>query len=143
MPGRDVIHLKGRDAIHLRGLVFYAYHGVRPEEKAIGQRFILDVDLFGDLRKAGESDRLEDTADYGAVYRVIEACVCGESYQLLERLAEEIAGRILREFPCDEVRVEVHKPQAPVPGVFQDVSVEIWRGKGETLEIWRGKGETS
>ena len=123
--------MPGRDVIHLRGLAFYARHGVLPEEKTLGQKFLIDVDLFCDLRRAGVSDRLEDTLDYDAVYQLIADCVGGESYQLLERLAEEIAGRIWRRFPCESVRVEVHKPQAPLRGVFQDVSVEIWRGKGE------------
>lgn len=118
------------DVIHLRGLEFYAYHGVLPEEKSIGQRFRVDVDLFLDLRKAGSSDRLEDTVDYGAVHRVIAACVDGEKYQLLERLVEEIAGRILGQFPCQAVRVEIHKPQAPIPGIIGDVAVEIWRKAG-------------
>ena len=123
--------MSGPDAIRLRGLVFYAYHGVLPEERKLGQEFKVDVDIFLDLHGAGATDSLADTLDYGAVYRVIETCVCGETYQLLERLAEEIAGRILREFPCGGVRVEVHKPQAPIAGVFQDISVEIWRGKDE------------
>lgn len=120
----------GHDTIHLRGLEFYAYHGVLPEEQVLGQRFLIDMDLFSDLSKAGSSDQVEDTIHYGEVYQVIKACVTGTSHQLLEHLAEDIAQRVLGQFSCTSVRVEVHKPQAPIPGIFRDVSVEIWRQVG-------------
>ena len=119
------------DVIHLRGLEFYAYHGVLPEEQVLGQRFLVDMDIFFDLRRAGSSDRVEDTIHYGEVYQVIKACVTGNEYQLLEHLAQDLAQRVLAQFACTSLRVEVHKPQAPIPGIFRDVSVEIWRKAGE------------
>lgn len=117
------------DVIHLRGLEFYSYHGVLPEEQVLGQRFLIDMDLFSDLRKAGSSDRVEDTIHYGEVYQVIKECVTEGRHFLIERLADEIAQKVLEQFACVSVRVEVHKPQAPIPGIFRDVSVEIWRGR--------------
>ena len=62
--------------------------------------------------------------------QVIKACVTQDKYQLIERLAEEIAQQVLEQFSCTSVRVEVHKPQAPIPGIFKDVSVEMWREAG-------------
>ncbi|HUX46563.1 MAG TPA: dihydroneopterin aldolase [Desulfosporosinus sp.] len=121
----------GHDVIHLRGLEFYAYHGVLSEEQVLGQRFLIDMDLFSDLHQAGSSDQVGDTIHYGEVYQVIKTCVTGDSHQLLEHLAEDIAQRVLGQFSCTSVRVEVHKPQAPIPGIFKDVSVEIWREVGE------------
>lgn len=121
--------MSGLDLIHLRGLEFYSYHGVLPEETVLGQRFLIDMDLFYDLSKAGFSDRVEDTIHYGEVYQVIKECVTESKYLLIERLAEEIARRVLGQFACESVRVEVHKPQAPIPGIIRDVSVEIWRGR--------------
>lgn len=118
-----------RDAIHLRGLRFYAYHGVMNEENVLGQQFIVDVDLYKNLEKAGSSDQVGDTINYAEVYQLIKRIVIGERFQLLERLAEEIASQILQSFSCEAIRVEVHKPQAPIPGIFEDASVEIWRGK--------------
>jgi len=121
----------GHDVIHLRGLEFYAYHGVMPEEQVLGQRFLIDMDLFLDLSQAGSSDKVGDTIHYGEVYQEIKACVTGDSHQLLEHLAEAIAQRVLRQFSCTSVRIEVHKPQASIPGIFRDVSVEIWREIGK------------
>ncbi|TGE34138.1 dihydroneopterin aldolase [Desulfosporosinus sp. Sb-LF] len=121
------------DVIHLRGLEFYAFHGVMPEEHVLGQIFIIDMDLLFNLRKAGSSDQVEDTIHYGEVYQVIKACVTEGRHQLIEHLAEEIAQCVLKQFACMSVRVEVHKPQAPIPGIFRDVSVEIWREVGDKL----------
>jgi len=123
----------GHDVIHLRGLEFYAYHGALPEEQVLGQRFLIDMDLFFDLSQAGSTDQVEDTIHYGEVYQVIKACVTGDSHQLLEHLAEDLAQRVLGQFACTSLRVEVHKPQAPIPGIFRDVSVEIWREVGEKV----------
>lgn len=125
--------MSGHDVIHLRGLEFYAYHGVLPEEQVLGQRFLIDMDIFSDLRQAGSSDQVGDTIHYGEVYQVIKACVTGDRHQLLEHLAEVIAQQVLEQFSCASVRVEVHKPQAPIPGIFRDVSVEIWREAGERV----------
>lgn len=122
--------MRGRDGIHLRGLEFYAYHGALPEEQVLGQKFLIDMDIFLDMSKVGFSDQVEDTIHYGEVYQVIKACVTESRFLLIERLAEEIAGRVLGQFSCLSVRVEVHKPQAPIPGIFKDVSVEIWREAG-------------
>ena len=119
--------MKEHDIIHLRGLTFFAYHGVMPEENVLGQKFIVDIDLYQNLRKPGLTDQVEDTINYAKVYEQIKAVVTGERYSLLERLAQRIADQILKEFLCSSIRVEVHKPEAPIPGIFEDVSVEIWR----------------
>jgi dihydroneopterin aldolase len=117
----------GHDVIHLRGLEFYAYHGVNPEENVLGQKFIVDADLFLNLQTAGYSDKMSDTVNYAQVYELIAQRMLGEPVGLLEHLAEQVAGQILKAFACQAVRLEIHKPQAPLAGIFQDVSVEIWR----------------
>ncbi len=115
------------DKIILEGMEFYGYHGARPEEKNLGQRFIVDVELFLDLRQAGETDNLEHTVNYAQVFELVQAIVCGRSRQLIESVAESIAGALLEQFPVDEVLVRVKKPQAPLPGTFAWSAVEIKR----------------
>lgn len=129
----------GHDVIRLRGLEFYAYHGVLPEEKTLGQKFLVDMDIFLSLQSAGNSDKVEDTVSYAEIYSIIKECMLGESVNLLERLAEQIAKQVLDGFECLAVRVEIHKPQAPVPGIFRDISVEIWREKEGIAFIFGGK----
>jgi len=116
------------DRIHLRGIDCYAYHGVLPEERERGQRFLVDLVLEVDLRPGGASDRLEDTVDYAEVYRQVREVVEGESRQLIERVAEEVAVAVLgTEGRVRSVGVTLRKPQAPLPGVVGEVAVEIHR----------------
>ncbi|NLP43528.1 MAG: dihydroneopterin aldolase [Peptococcaceae bacterium] len=113
--------------IHLRGLEFYAYHGVLPAENGLGQKFIVDIDMYPAIWPI-DSDSIDRTINYAEVYAVIKDCMENKKYKLIETVAEAIADRVLKEFPCERVRVEVHKPNAPIPGIIRDVSVEIWRG---------------
>src|SRR5699024_8536498 len=59
------------DTIWLKGLEIFAYHGVNPEEKEQGQRFLLDLELQADLRKARGSDDLRDTVNYAGVRKTV------------------------------------------------------------------------
>src|SRR3954462_10695610 len=90
------------DEILLEGMRFYAYHGVNPEEQALGQRFTVDVVLAVDLRRAGRSDELAHTVSYSAVYKVVRGIVEGEPRQLIEAVPEAIAAAILTGFPSAE-----------------------------------------
>ena len=108
----------GTDEILLEGMRFYAYHGVNPEERALGQRFTVDVALAVDLRRAGQSDDLGDTVSYSAVYKLVRGIVEGEPRQLIEAVAEEIAAAILTGFPpVEHVTVTVRKPEVADEGV--------------------------
>lgn len=117
------------DKIILEGMEFYGYHGTRPEEKSLGQRFIIDVELFLDLRQAGKTDKLDYTINYAEVFKLVQSIVCGKSCNLIESVAEAVAVSLLEQFPADKVKVRVKKPQAPVPGQFTWVAVEIERAK--------------
>ncbi|MDD2234347.1 MAG: dihydroneopterin aldolase [Desulfitobacteriaceae bacterium] len=134
--------MQGHDVIHLRGLEFYAYHGLLAEERALGQKFQVDLDIFLSLQTAGYSDKVEDTVNYAEVYSIIQKYMLGEPVNLLENLAEQIARRVLADFSCYAVRVEIHKPQAPVPGIFRDISVEIWRKNKDALSLREERNES-
>ncbi len=111
------------DTIVLKGMHFYGYHGCLAEEQKTGQPFHVDVILTADLRRAGESDDLTDTIDYSQVWAMVRDIVEGRPYRLIERVAAVIAETLLAEFPLEAVKVTVHKPQAPVGGLFDDVAV--------------------
>ncbi|MBU8579052.1 2-amino-4-hydroxy-6-hydroxymethyldihydropteridine diphosphokinase [Brevibacterium luteolum] len=113
------------DAITLTGLKVYGYHGVFDFERREGQDFIVDVTLHTDTRAAAASDALVDTADYGTLAEDIAAIIAGEPLNLIETLAERIADHCLT--VAESATVTVHKPAAPVPVAFDDVSVTITR----------------
>ena len=116
-------NLADTDEILLEGMRFYAYHGVNPEERALGQRFTVDVGLAVDLRRAGQSDDLADTVSYSAVYKLVRAIIEGEPRNLIEAVAEEIAAAILTGFPhVARVTVTVRKPEVPMKGSMIDAA---------------------
>jgi dihydroneopterin aldolase len=123
----------GVDEILLEGMRFYAFHGVNPEEQALGQRFTVDVVLAVDLHRAGQSDNLAHTVSYSAVYKVVRAIVEGEPRQLIEAVAEAIASVVLTEFPpVAQISVTVRKPEVPMKGAMLDAAgVRITRSRAE------------
>lgn len=109
---------------------FYGYHGVFPEETKLGQRFAVDVIVETDLEKAGKSDNLEDSINYGEIYHVCKEVVEGKPFKLVEALAEKIAAEMLGQFSAISiVTVKVIKPDPPIPGHYDSVAVEITRGR--------------
>ena len=116
------------DRIILEGMEFYGFHGANPEERALGQPYVVDLAVELDLRVPGSSDRLEDTVSYSHLYRTVKLVMEGESKNLLEAAAQTIADRVLAGFPVKEVRVRVKKPRPPVRGsVIDNAAVEIYR----------------
>ncbi len=117
-----------QDQILLEGMSFYGYHGVNPEERTQGQRFVVDMRVELDLSKPGRSDRLDDTVNYTDLYNTVKAVVEGEAYNLLEAVAEAIARQVMVSFPVLAVWARVTKPSPPIKNaVLQGVSVEVYR----------------
>lgn len=115
------------DKITAKGLTFKGCHGVLPKEKTTPQEFIVDLEMFLDLRAAGLKDDLNLTVNYDEVFHQIQDIVENESYNLIEALAEKIAGELLVRFPLQAVEVTVYKPEAPVEGNFDYFAVTIKR----------------
>ena len=120
-----------RDHIRLNKMVFRGYHGVWDEERQVGQRFEVDVEFIGDVATAAKSDNIKDTIDLYKVYQTVERIVTGKTFKLVETLAEKIATALLRQFPANELRVCVRKPNSPVPGICDGIEVEIERRRAE------------
>ena len=116
------------DKILLKGLAFYGHHGVSPDEKALGQHFIVDVTMECDARAAGLSDDLADAVDYVPAYEIVKAVMEGESKDLIESVAEDIAGQILETLNVSAVRVTIKKPEVAIRGsILSYAGLEIYR----------------
>ncbi len=114
----------------LSGLEFHGRHGVFEEEERFGARFVVDCELRWDFR--GLTDHIDATVNYAAVYDSVRHEVTEKRYKLIEMLAEAIAARILHEHPrLTDVTVRVHKPHAPLPGIFRDVYAEVTRDRAD------------
>ncbi|WP_431028624.1 dihydroneopterin aldolase [Lysinibacillus sp. LZ02] len=119
------------DYIHLRDMQFFGYHGVLPEETVLGQRFRASVSLAVHIQKAGQTDSLEDTVSYVGVYDICKEVIEGKPFKLIEAVAETVASQILSRYEGQVMgcRVEVIKPDPPIPGHYKEVAVEIVRGQ--------------
>ena len=119
--------LNNSDCIQLRGLRVVCIVGVLPEERERPQPLELDIDIYADLSAAGKSDELDDTVDYGSVATTVEEICLGVKAQLLERLAELVAGRLLELDGVVAVEVTVKKIRPPVPSDLHFSAVRVTR----------------
>ncbi len=100
------------DKIHIRDLLQRCVIGIYDEERREKQDVVINITLHADLRKAGQTDDIEDTVDYKAIKKNVIAMVDGSSYLLVERLAERIAGICLEDARVRRTDVRVAKPGA-------------------------------
>jgi len=108
--------------------VFYCV-GVPDPERAQPQRLLLSVELEFDFTSAARSDRIEKTIDYHEIVQDLLAFGKGRSWKLLEKLAGNIADRIMGRWHPRAVAVEVKKfaiPQAR----YVSVALRRTRRKG-------------
>ena len=117
------------DRVLLEGMVFFGRHGVLAAERELGQRFVVDLELRLDLRRAGVSDDLTETVDYREVHRRVREIVEGEPFDLIEAVAERVAASALESHHnIETVRVKIMKPDVRLEGTLLDGSaVEILR----------------
>ena len=106
-----------QDLIGLASMVFFGHHGATEEEQAVGQRFVVDLEMALDLAVAGHSDDLVDTVDYGRAFRDHTGRVGGAAARAVGKFGRGCAlRRLLDEFPIERVRIRVSKPSAPILG---------------------------
>jgi 7,8-dihydroneopterin aldolase/epimerase/oxygenase len=117
------------DQILLEGMTFYGYHGVNPEERVLGQRFVVDLVASADLTRAGQTDHLDETVSYSTIYQRVRVLVEGDPFALLEALGNAIATTILAEFPAfTAIDVTVRKPGVAIEGsILSSAGVRIRR----------------
>ena len=125
-PGRRPV---AQDLLSVTGIECYGHHGVFEFERINGQTFVIDAVLGVDLAPAAGSDDVADTVHYGELADALVAIVTGEPVNLLETLAARLVDACLADPRVQHATVTVHKPQAPIPHPFEDVSVTLRRGR--------------
>jgi len=118
------------DLIELRGLRALGFCGALPEEQERRQPFEVDLDVETDLSRAGASDELGDTVDYGALCATVESVIVDERFALMEALSARIAAAVLEDARISAVTVTVRKLRPPVPQQLDTSGVRIRRSNG-------------
>jgi dihydroneopterin aldolase len=117
------------DRLAVTGVEAYGHHGVLDFERREGQVFGVDLALLLDTRAAARSDDLRDTVDYGSLVAKVKKAIESDPVDLIETLAERVAGICLEDPRVVEAEVTVHKPGAPIEATFDDVTLTITRGR--------------
>lgn len=116
--------------VRLTGLEVFGHHGVFAAETALGQRFVVDIEITLAHADASHSDDLAESVDYAGLADAVAAIVAGPPVALLERLAGMIADRVLAEPHASEVLVTVHKPHVAIPHTVAESAVTLRRSAG-------------
>lgn len=117
--------------ISIRGLKVYAHHGVFDFEKAYGQDFFIDADVWIDGEAAAAHDDLAQTVNYGELSDALVANAKANPVDLLETLATRLLELVMgfgggeQTGIVKKAKVTVHKPKAPIAHEFSDVSVTV------------------
>jgi len=111
--------------VSLENIRLYGYHGASENERELGQRFEIDVEIEADLSEAVQTDSMGKTVNYEKVYRLVENEVVEKKYHLLETMADRIGRDILQKFGASRVLVRVRKPSVPIAGSIDHVEVEV------------------
>lgn len=122
---------QGTDLVEIRGLKLKGRHGVTDEERSAEQPFVINLAARLDARPAAILDDLSSTLDYEEAVRIVAKIVTGESYQLIETLADRIARSLLSNPRVLDVWVRVAKTHAPLSEDVEEVAVEVSRSRDD------------
>ena len=109
----------------LEGMEFFGYHGVYPEENALGNRFTVDLELHTNFKVAMETDRLEGTIDYAQLYNLVKTRM-DQRVKLLEHLGYGIIQDIRAAYPeVRQLRITLKKQQPAIGGLVDFSGVSL------------------
>ena len=118
------------DLIKINAIALQAICGVLPQEKLKAQPFEISLEMEVDLTKAGETDNLEDTVDYGSICEAVEKLALEESFDLIERFAKRVVEETFaQDNRINAVSVSLKKLQPPVDAQLGSTEVVIYRQK--------------
>ena len=116
------------DKIIIKDLVVFAKHGVFPEENKLGQKFLVNLTLECDLRKAGLTDELEYSISYADIAKETTVFLTENTFKLIETCAEKLARHLLIMYPSiKSIEIDLQKPWAPIGLDVSNVMVSIKR----------------
>ena len=114
------------EQILVQGLQVFGYHGVYEQEKEEGQTFLVNCVMDTSFASAIHSDDVGETVDYGTVCLFIKKYFEEKAYDLLEKVADELATSIMYAFPgIEKIQIQITKPNAPIPMEFESVGVRV------------------
>jgi 7,8-dihydroneopterin aldolase/epimerase/oxygenase len=123
-------HFTGTCTLTIHSLEYYAYHGVRNEERLLGGRYQVDCSVMYNATKAVVNDDISDALNYEDVVYTITECMDSEPSELIETLAFDIASQVIDRFEsARSVTVRVRKCTVPIQHIVGNVQAEVTVGR--------------
>lgn len=120
------------DKIIVKDLEVFAHHGYFQEEKVLGQKFVISLEVGLDFNKATKNDDLNETIHYGILCEDVEREFKKEKFDLIEKAAEHITQYLLNKYAeIKIIKVKVKKPWAPIGKPLKYAAVEIERKRAK------------
>jgi dihydroneopterin aldolase len=114
--------------IKLNKMVFFGFHGTQPEERTLGQRYIVDFVLETDAAGDAAIRHIEDTIDYTKVYALIKHVMEKHSYHLMENCANHVLDSIMKNFASIiKAEIRIKKPSVPINGSLDSAEIIMVR----------------
>lgn len=111
--------------IYLRNVRFHAYHGVLPQERLIGNDYVVNLRIGYPFEKAMRTDAVTDTLNYAEVFEVVKAEM-GNPHALIERAAAAIIEALEKSFPLIRtIDLDICKCNPPMGADCDGAGVEL------------------
>ncbi|MER3330338.1 MAG: dihydroneopterin aldolase [Candidatus Kapaibacterium sp.] len=116
--------------ITIKNAQYYAYHGVKQEERKLGGKYEVDLIMDYDAKSAIVRDDVNYALNYEIAMYCISEVMTGDSYSLIETIANEILNSVVEKFEfLQKATVKVRKINAPMKRYVDYVEVE------QTIEV--------
>lgn len=110
-------------SIHLHYLEFFAFHGLYEEEKVVGNKFVVSVDV--DFESTQTISSISETIDYTAIYEIVKSRMATPT-NLIEIVAEDVIAAIHLKFPqVKQIKIFIQKSNPPIIGFKGNVGVSL------------------
>ena len=117
--------MKELTKLTISNATFYAYHGVEQQEKQLGGKYAVDLDLWYNAINAITNDSISQAVNYQNVLFLVSDFIQNESYNLIETLAYNILDNIMKQYPqLEAATIRIRKCNAPIRHTIDYVEVE-------------------
>lgn len=112
--------------VSLEGAEFFAYHGLYEEERKVGNKFIVDIEVVSEIKRFADTENIKNTINYEDLFLMAREEIMNNSYKLIETLSNNIATTIFYKFPeAEKVKVSIAKLNPPIGGKCDRAKVTV------------------
>ncbi len=114
--------------LRITNLRLHAYHGAISEERVLGGKYAIDLEVWYDASRAIETDALADAVNYEAIVELLTRSLNHHKFYLIEKVADYLLEQVLQQFPqIQQATIRVRKLSPPIQHMVDFIEVELHR----------------